>query len=179
VAHVVGNHYDNNTNNLTATGSAMYKFFDETTLVDWINSWSWSYGSQDNAYLRNREGVTMLNFNRASYAVEARVLGHTTKQQLSYTADGQAQTPNSSWVQITGAGAARTGCTLGAGTRDGQHLYLFGMTWAVTLSAGSSIQFNSSAASATFGNATGNVSMMHLIWESGYGKWFEVSRSLV
>lgn len=179
VAHATMNHFDNNTSNLTAVGSAKYKFFDETTLIDWTNTWNWSYASQDDLLLRNREGIAMLNFNRASYAVEARVLGHTLQQSLSYTADGQTQTPTSSWAQVTGAGAARIGCVLGAGTRSGQHLYLFGMTWAVTLSASSTVQFNASAASATFGNASGNVSMMHLIWDAASGKWFEVSRSVV
>jgi hypothetical protein len=41
--------------------------------------------------------------------------------------------------------------------------------------------FNGSAASATFGSSAGQIQMMQLIWDGGYGsgRWFEVSRTVI
>jgi hypothetical protein len=178
-----GNHWDNNTENVRLLDSPLAAYFDEVSWYDFKNTWQWRYNSQDNLKLLNRENIEVLNINRANYAVEPRVLGHNLQQTLSYTANGQTQTPTASWVQITGAGGYRTGCFLGNGTRGGQHLYLRAHTWSVQLldnpGGTENIVFASSAASATFGQS-GNVGTMHLIWDATYGsgRWFEISRTL-
>lgn len=116
------------------------------------------------------------------------VLTARPRQTLSYTADGQTRTPTNSWCEITGSGAARTGCFLGNGVRAGQDLFLRGYTWPVTINNNpggtQNIVFAGNAASATFGGSdgggAGEVFAMHLIWDAAYGsgRWFEMSRSV-
>jgi hypothetical protein len=178
-AHVTCNHYDNNDNNFTFTGSSVHRVYDDTLMTESTNTWKWNFASQDELYLKNREGITVLNIHRDSKGIEAYMLGHTVQESLSYTANGQTVSPNSSWANITGAGDHRTGCFLGAGKRHGQHLFVTGFTWNVEILKGTTVQFNGSAASVTFGNSTGQIATMHLIWNAPYGKWFEVSRALV
>ena len=178
-----GNHWDNNTTNIYFVSSPLAAYFDEVSLYDTKNTWQWRYNSQDNLKLINREGIEILNVNRANYVVEPRVLGHNLFQSLAYSANGQTQTPTASWCEITGSGAARTGCFLGNGTRGGQHLYFRAHTWSVELlnnpGGTQNIVYASGAASATFGQS-GNVGTMHLIWDATYGsgRWFEISRTL-
>jgi hypothetical protein len=183
VANVFGNHWDNNNSNIFTLSSPLIAYFDESSWYDYKNTWQWRYNSQDNLKLLNREGIEVLNINRANYSVEPRVSGHNFQQTLSYTANGQTQTPTASWCEITGAGAARTGCFLGNGSRNGQHLYLRAHTWSVALlnnpGGTQNIVYASGAASATFGQS-GSVGTMHLIWDPTYGsgRWFEISRTL-
>jgi hypothetical protein len=181
--HAYGNHWDNNTSNVYLAASLLALYFDETSLNDYKNTWQWKYNNQDNLKLVNREDIEILNVSRAGYAVEPRVLSHNLFQSLSYTANGQTQTPTASWCEITGGGANRTGCFLGNGTRGGQHLYLRAYTWSVELlnnpGGVQNIAFANNAASTTFGQ-TGSVGTMHLIWDASYGtgRWFEISRTL-
>jgi hypothetical protein len=182
-ANIFGNHWDNNETNIYFASSPVAAYFDETSFYEYKNTWQWRYNSQDNLQLINREGAEVANFNRASFAVEPRVLSHNVMRTLSYTANGQTQTPTASWYEITGAGGARTGCFLGNGTRSGQHLYLRAHTWSVEIlnnpGGTQNINFASNAASANFGQS-GNVGTMHLIWDGSYGsgRWFEIARTL-
>jgi hypothetical protein len=182
-ATIYWNHWDNNNQNITLVSSQLAAYFDEELWYDFKNTWQWRYGSQDDLKLLNREGIEVLNVNRASSSVEPRLLGHNLLQTISYTADAQTQTPVASWCEITGAGAHRTGCFLGNGTRTGQHLYLRAHTWSVELlnnpGGTQNIVFAGGASSATFGQS-GNVGTMHLIWDPTYGggRWFEISRTL-
>ena len=177
-----GNHYDNNTNNLITLGTTNYAHWDHTNTFDWKVGWKWNY-SGANISLTNSAGQNVLDIISAQTSVEPKVLAHNTLQTLSYTANGQTQTPTSSFCEITGSGAARTGCFLGNGVRNGQHLYLRAHTWSVQLlnnpGGTQNIMFASGAASTTFGQ-TGNVGTMHLMWDSTYGggRWFEISRTL-
>jgi hypothetical protein len=183
-ATIYWNHWDNNNQNIRLVSSQLAAYFDEELWYDFKNTWQWRYGSQDDLKLVNREGIEVLNVNRASSSVEPRLLGHNLFQTISYTANAQTQTPVASWCEITGAGAHRTGCFLGNGTRTGQHLYLRAHTWSVELlnnpGGTQNIVFAGGASSATFGQS-GNVGTMHLIWDptySGGGSWFEISRTL-
>jgi hypothetical protein len=180
-----GNHYDHVTNTVYSLNTGNYAYFDEFARYHYINTWQHRYDSQDNYKLFNREGIEVLNVNRASAAVEPKVLAFNTYQSLSYPGNGTTQTPTSSFCEITGGGSSRTGCFLGNGSRPGQILYLRGATWPVEIlnnpGGTQNIMFNGSAASATFGSSAGQIQMMQLIWDGGYGsgRWFEVSRTVI
>jgi hypothetical protein len=105
------------------------------------------------------------------------------KASLTYTSNGQTQTPPSSFCEITGAGALRTGCFLGNGSYDGQQLRLRGATWGVQIlnnpGGVQNVYFDNNAASATFGNLSGNVYAMDFVWDAAFNAWFELGRSTV
>ena len=181
--HAYGNHYDHVTNTVYSLNTLNYAYFDEVSRYHYINTWQHRYNSQDNYKLVNREGIEVLNVNRASAAVEPKVLAFNTYQSLSYPGNGTTQFPTSSFCEITGGGGHRTGCFLDNGSRSGQVLYLRGFTWSVEIlnnpGGTQNIVFNNNAASATFGNGAGNVITMQLIWDATYGRWFEISRTTV
>lgn len=177
-ADVFGNNYDSVTNPVYSLGSTKYYHRNDTSLQEFKNGWVENYSSQDNLTIAEPAGGVVINYNRASLAAETRISGHTTRQTMTYTADSQTVTPTSSFATITGGGAARANCLIGNGARDGQHLYLYGLTWAVQILNTNAI-FNGSAASVTFGSAGGNIAMMHLIWSTDRTKWIEASRSIV
>lgn len=180
-----GNHFDAVTNSFYSTGTANYAYFDEASRYQFVNGWQHRYDNQNNYKFINREGIEVWNVNRASASFEPKILGFNTFQSLSYTSNGQTLSPTSSFCEITGAGSSRTGCFLGNGSRPGQILYLRGATWPVEIlnnpGGTQNIMFNGSAASATFGSSAGQIQMMQLIWDGGYGsgRWFEVSRTVI
>lgn len=182
-ANVYGNHWDNNDNNFTSTGTAFYRFMDDERMTLMSNAWQEDFNSQDNFKFKNREGVEVYNINRASASVEPRVFAHNLFQSLPFNGNGVTETPVASWCEITGGGDHRTGCFLGNGTRPGQHLYLRAHSWSVQIlnnpGGTQNIVFAGGASSATFGQS-GNVGTMHLIWDATYGggRWFEVSRTI-
>lgn len=183
VANIFGNHWDNNTTNYYSITSVFNRFVNDTTLAITTNGWEENFSDVDTFKFKNSAGNDVYYVSRAAKSVEPCVLAHTTRQSLSFTANAATQTPVSSWCDITGAGAARTGCFLGNGTRTGQHLYIRAQTWAVEIlnnpGGTQNITFAGNAASATFGQA-GNVGQMHLMWDASYstGRWFEMSRTL-
>ncbi len=126
-------------------------------------------------------GTNLFSIDNNNFSIESRIRADQRMTTLAYTANGQVLTPDSTFSQITGAGGYRTNCGLGNGQVNGQHLYLRGFTWPVTVLKGTNLQLAGNAASVTFGNSAGMVSMMHLIWDAGYagGRWFEVSRTTV
>lgn len=104
---------------------------------------------------------------------------------VSLTGDNQQVATTKSFVLLSGNGAARSGCFLQAGTASGQVLRIRGATWAVTVinnpSGTQNAYFNLSATSATFGNGSGQVLAMDLIFDASYGpngSWFELGRSV-
>lgn len=109
----------------------------------------------------------------------------TTSEFVNLTGDNQQVSTAKSFIKLSGNGAARLGCFLQAGT-DGQVLRIRGATWAVTVinnpSGTQNAYFNLSAASATFGNVSGQIFAMDLVFDSSYGpngSWFELGRSVV
>lgn len=105
---------------------------------------------------------------------------------VSATGNGQQIATTKSFITVTGAGSARTGCFLQNGSVAGQVLYIRGFTWSVELinnpSGTQNVVFAANAATATIGNAAGQVIAMTLIWDPSYnfgagGVWFEVGRS--
>ena len=109
----------------------------------------------------------------------------TTAESVALTGDNQQVSTAKSFILLSGNGAARSGCFLQAGTTTGQVLRIRGATWAVTVinnpSGTQNAYFNLSAASATFGNGSGNILAMDLVFDAGYGtngSWFELGRSI-
>jgi hypothetical protein len=186
MASIYHNAWDNCTARITLSGSSnIISYFDETTLINYINSWKWDYSSQTNFGFYG-SGAKAFNINQAARSFEPRVLASDAIESLAYTADNTSNTPTATHCEITGGGAARTGCSLGNGTRPGQDLYLRAYTWPVTIinnpGGTQNVMFYSNAASLTFGNTAGQIGLMHLRWDSSYGAtgmWFEVSRTLV
>jgi len=108
----------------------------------------------------------------------------TTSESVNLTGDNQQVSTAKSFVKLSGNGAARSGCFLQAGT-DGQLLRIRGATWAVTVinnpGGTQNAYFNLSAASATFGNGSGQILAMDLVFDASYGpngSWFELGRSV-
>jgi hypothetical protein len=178
-ATIFGNNFDNNTINVGATATTLYSFKDDLTRTEWNCGWKHNYSSATNMVFTEPSNGTAYQVNATAKSVEPNMLAYQNFQTLTYNANGATQTPTSTWCQITGAGAPRTGCFLGDGTRSGQMLIIRGFTWAVEILESTNIQFAGSAASATFGGSTGNVATMTLIWDPSYPRWFELSRTLV
>jgi len=175
--NMVDNHYDNNTNLLYPLGSVKFKHYNPEGLTDYNNTWQWNYVSQiDSTFINSLSGKTIFSSNATAGCLEPNMLGFTNSN-LTFTANGQTQIPTTTWCRITGGGAARTNCLLGAGTRPGQLLILVGFTWAVQI-LNTNVQFSGSVASVTFGAAGGNIASMILTWDGGT-KWYELGRSTV
>lgn len=147
----VNNHYDNNANKITSASSAAYNLIDI-----------------DNGVVRYRTGYVETYQDVSIY------------QQIIVTADGSAITPGSSFVQVLGNSAHRTNCSLHtSGAKAGQRLTLYGLSWSVQIVAGTTAKFASGATDVTFGNGSGNIMMMELIFEPTLNRWVEVNRSTV
>jgi len=101
---------------------------------------------------------------------------------ISILGNNQQVATTRSFIGLTGAGAPRTGCFFQNGTVDGQLLFIRGFTWSVqVINNPSSVQnvvFAANAASATFGNAVGQVIGMSLIWDNAGSLWYETGRSV-
>lgn len=180
-ATIFGNHFDNNTITVGPTATTLYSFKDDLTRTEWNCGWRYNYSSATNMVFTEPSNGTAYQVNATAKSVEPNTLAFQTFQTLTYNANAATQTPTSTWCQITGNGAARTGCFLGNGTRAGQIVVIRGFTWSVQLMASTNIKFNGSVTSVTFGSATGNVATMTLIWDPTYstGTWFELTRTLV
>lgn len=96
------------------------------------------------------------------------------QQVQAVNGNGVAVTVKNRMLALNGNGAARTGCTLVAGT-DEQELTILGYTWAVEIVDGSTAILT--GGSANFGNASGQVMTMELVYSSILGKWLERSRT--
>jgi len=91
-------------------------------------------------------------------------------------ANGTAIQTDAAKIFITGAGAARSNCTLEAPVVDGQTLTILAASWGVTIIPSTTAVFESAATSVTFSNTTSDVMSMNLI---GYnGKWYESGRAV-
>lgn len=111
---------------------------------------------------------------------------NTTSAFVNLTGDNQQVSTAKSFIKLSGNGAGRVGCFLQAGTVDGQVLRIRGATWPVTVinnpSGTQNAYFNGNAASVTFGNASGEILAMDLVFDPSYGpngSWFEIGRSAV
>jgi hypothetical protein len=108
----------------------------------------------------------------------------TAALSVNLSGDNQQVATTKSFVQLSGNGAPRSGCFFQAGTASGQVLRIRGATWAVTVinnpSGTQNAYFNANAASATFGNGSGEIAAMDLVFDASYGangSWFELGRS--
>jgi hypothetical protein len=106
----------------------------------------------------------------------------TTSIAVNLTGDDQQISITKSFIKLSGGGVARTGCFFQNGTVDGQLLFIRAFTWSVqVINNPSSVQnvvFAANAASATFGNAAGQVIGMSLIWDDAASRWYETGRSV-
>ena len=109
---------------------------------------------------------------------------NTQSLNVALTGDNQEVPTSSSFVLLSGNGAARIGCFLQAGTVSGQILRIRGATWPVTVinnpGGVQNAYFNSSAASVTFGNAALQLAAIDMVFDPSYGangSWFEIGRS--
>lgn len=180
-ATIFGNHFDNNTITVGPTTNTLYIFKDDLSQTEWNCGWKHNYSSATNMVFTDPTNSTAYRVNATAKSVEPNMLAYQSFQTLTYSANGATQTPTSTWCQITGSDAARTGCFLGNGTRAGQILIIRGYTWAVQIMASTNIKFDGSVASVTFGAAAGNIATMTLIWDPTYstGTWFELARTVV
>lgn len=97
-------------------------------------------------------------------------------EAIDVLADNTAIQTDAAKIFITGAGAARSNCTLEAPVVDGQTLTILAASWAVTIIPSTTAVFESAVASVTFSNTTSDVMSMNLI---GYnGKWYESGRAV-
>ena len=97
-------------------------------------------------------------------------------ENIDVTANGTAINTDAAKIFITGAGAARSNCTLEAPVVDGQSLTILATSWAVTIIPSTTAVFASAASSVTFSGTTSDVMSMNLI---GYnGKWYESGRAV-
>ena len=108
----------------------------------------------------------------------------TTALSVNLTGDNQQVGTTKSFVLLSGNGVARSGCFFQAGTASGQMLRIRAATWAVTVinnpSGTQNAYFNLNAASVTFGNGSGQILAMDLVFDASYGPsgtWFELGRS--
>lgn len=176
-AYVVGNHFDNCTARVTSLVSNNYLFEDAIAGTLWRNGWTDKYSSTATREFHGVTGGTpILTLDETNKAIKVNK-EYTPLVQLNFSANGETQTPTQKTMIISGNGAGRTGCILGiANVQDGQELTLLGLTWPVTL-INTNVRFASNAASATFGNTTGNVQAMRLIYRAANSTWYEVSRT--
>jgi hypothetical protein len=176
-ATLTSNEFDNNTTNLNETVNVNnYNEDMVSNLTRFPFGWQFLYSNSSNFLFKIPNGNTSISVDNTSGVSIGKLIN--TPTTLSYTADSQTQTPTSSLVYITGAGAPRATCVLGiSGISDGQRLTIQADTWAVTLTS-SNIRFAGGAASANFGNTAGYVQGMELIYKSSLNKWWEISRSV-
>jgi hypothetical protein len=97
-------------------------------------------------------------------------------EAIDVLADSTAIQTDAAKIFITGAGAARSNCTLEAPVVDGQTLVILAPSWAVTIIPSTTAVFESAAASVTFSGTTSNVQAMNLIAYNG--KWYETGRAV-
>jgi hypothetical protein len=105
-----------------------------------------------------------------------------TSISVSLTGDNQQVATSKTFVRLSGNGAGRSGCFFQNGTVDGQLLFIRGFTWSAQIirnpSGVQNVVFAADAASATFGNAVGQVIGMSLIWDNAGSLWYETGRSV-
>jgi hypothetical protein len=108
----------------------------------------------------------------------------TTPLSVNLSGNGQQVLTTKSFILLSGNGAARSNCFLQNGTISGQVLRIRAATWAVTIinnpSGTQNAIFNNNAASVSFGNGSGQIAAMDLIFDTTYGvggTWFELGRS--
>jgi hypothetical protein len=97
-------------------------------------------------------------------------------EAVDVLADSTAIQTDAAKIFITGAGAARSNCTLEAPVVDGQSLTILATSWAVTIIPSTTAVFESAAASVTFSGTTSDVQAMNLIAYNG--KWYESGRAV-
>ena len=97
-------------------------------------------------------------------------------EAVDVLADSTAIQTDAAKIFITGAGAARSNCTLEAPAVDGQTLVILAPSWAVTIIPSTTAVFESAAASVTFSGTTSDVQAMNLIAYNG--KWYESGRAV-
>ena len=109
----------------------------------------------------------------------------TTSESVYLTGNNQQVSTEKSFVKLSGNGAFRSGCFLQAGT-NGQLLHIRGATWPVTVICNpggtQNVYFSLGDASVTFGNGSGQLLAMNLVFDASYGtngSWFELGRSVV
>jgi hypothetical protein len=169
-------HFDNCTNKVYSLGTNNYRFEDATG-VSFFRGWKITF---TDAALLTINGLTggspIATFDDTNKAIKYGRM-YSDLATLNYNADGMTLTPTSGFMQVHGTGAARANCVLGiAGLDKTFRLQLVGMTWPVTILS-TNIKFLSSAASVTFGNATGNIQAMELVYMPTLGKWVELNRT--
>lgn len=91
----------------------------------------------------------------------------------SFFGNGETLPTFDAYIDITGAGAARSGALLTAGTTYGQSLTLTANSWSVAFAAGAAVW--SASGAPTMGNGVGQVQAMQLVYTTS--GWTEVSRS--
>jgi hypothetical protein len=175
-AYVIGNHFDACTSELTSLGTSNY-VFETANGARFSKNWKDDFSSNTLRSFNGPSGGTtmILTLDDANKAVKIN-REYTSLNNLSFTANGQTQTPTQKTMVITGSGAARTGCILGTtGVQDGEEIRLLGVTWPVTL-INTNVRFAGGAASAQFGNTAGYVQAMTLVFRSADSTWYEISR---
>lgn len=92
--------------------------------------------------------------------------------RYSFSGNNETMTMKTRVIEITGAGAARTGALFANGKRYGETVRLFAQSWSVAFAAGAAAW--SAAGAPTMGNGAGQVQMLELMWT---GSWFECNRT--
>ena len=170
-----GNHFDNNNENIFSSGTTSFSFWDYVNKTQLINGIKYIYDSDGYDATRS-DGVVALRVDTTKGSVEPRRLIFSDTTTLGYTTNNQTLFANTVYNKISGAGASRTGCSLGTGVAEGQLIILYGNSWPVQILNTNAI-FSNSESSVTFGNSAGQIVAMQLIWNGG--SWVELSRNSV
>jgi hypothetical protein len=173
-----GNHFDNTGKNHDVGKSSNYVADDSGALEEVKNGWSDSYLSKDMRVFNGASGgAAMLTLDEKNKAIKTNKR-YSSFAALTFTADGQTLVPTTENMLIGGNAPQRTHCVLGtAGVQDGQRLTLLALASSVAL-ANTGVRFAGGAASAVFGEKTGQVQAMELIFHAGSKSWYETSRTV-